>query len=662
MKQQWNLQRRITTAFAGLALLASASLGLAQNTNPTNTFDNADSTKSFVQWWGGGGAGATMTWDETLDAAGDAASGSVRYEANFVGNSGEQFMTFFTIANRWGWDGGYILDATTYTNLSFDIRVDPASGQRKANNDFGWLEVGLVTDGWGTTYLPGRAIPLSAQGTWTHFNYPMDATLANIDKVVGFFIKMWSDGGHTNSLIFNVDNFMITKPTAPVIIPPPTVAIKKPGPSGVQIIMNDDSAQWQRHAIATPAATGPYMWTSQGSYPVSYSFTIADFPDMISHRGFEAHIYIANEDTAPANSATSGSPDWGVPDIFIFRVENVRNTILTTNTDTTITTNYTYNAMAQIQWKTNYPNANATNIPVLVYPPSVLGTWTVTFTDGTHGSLSGPGITTTNFTLPEDAVLSNFSPSSSFVQFGVFKNDGGNDGHNNQASGTFSHVKFTGAAAPFDDEFSGPTLTNKYEWRKTSTTAVQFVPQGTAWRVDWTLPASGFRLQTKANLESGTWTSLSLGGYDSGGSHHVLVPKTELPSTDASFFRLIKGAYSKLLVLLPGETAAPGTLTGKTGTPTDVQIGALFSFDVKAVDADWFPVTAGVTNTVHLSTTDASAFLNAVGPATDVSLSYGAITVGNNWFGTEGSWTIKAEDVTDPTKTSNTSGPIKVIP
>ena len=94
-------------------------------------------------------------------------------------------------------------------------------------------------------------------------------------------------------------------------------------------------------------------------------------------------MYIVNGDTAGSGNDTSGSPDWNCPDILIFRVENVTHTVLTTN-GTEITTNFTYDALAQIQWKTNYPAANATNVPVAVTAPGVVGTWTVTFTDATQ--------------------------------------------------------------------------------------------------------------------------------------------------------------------------------------------------------------------------------------------------------------------------------------
>ena len=47
------------------------------------------------------------------------------------------------------------------------------------------------------------------------------------------------------------------------------------------------------------------------------------------------------------------------------------------------------------------------------------------------------------------------------------------------------------------------------------------------------------------------------------------------------------GAFAKLQLLMPGETAAPGTGTGKTGSPSAQTAGTSFNVTVKAVDANW---------------------------------------------------------------------------
>ncbi|MEI6565150.1 MAG: hypothetical protein WCR20_00625, partial [Verrucomicrobiota bacterium] len=83
MKKTLDLQRMLSVGLSGAALMASTALGLAQNTNPTNTFDATGSTASFATWWGP--TTPTMTWDGALDSANDANSGSARYSAAFTG-------------------------------------------------------------------------------------------------------------------------------------------------------------------------------------------------------------------------------------------------------------------------------------------------------------------------------------------------------------------------------------------------------------------------------------------------------------------------------------------------------------------------------------------------------------------------------------------------
>src|SRR5206468_1987026 len=70
------------------------------------------------------------------------------------------------------------------------------------------------------------------------------------------------------------------------------------------------------------------------------------------------------------------------------------------------------------------------------------------------------------------------------------------------------------------------------------------------------------------------------------------------------------GAFAKLQLLAPGETNAPGTLTGKTGTPIAQAAGTAFSVTVNAVDANWNIVT-NVTDTVAITSSDLNGSLPA---------------------------------------------------
>src|SRR5207248_4652851 len=67
------------------------------------------------------------------------------------------------------------------------------------------------------------------------------------------------------------------------------------------------------------------------------------------------------------------------------------------------------------------------------------------------------------------------------------------------------------------------------------------------------------------------------------------------------------GAVSKLQVLLPGESADPGSATGKTGSPTAQAADTAFSVTVNAVDANW-NLVASAAPTVHLATNKVAGY------------------------------------------------------
>ena len=108
------------------------------------------------------------------------------------------------------------------------------------------------------------------------------------------------------------------------------------------------------------------------------------------------------------------------------------------------------------------------------------------------------------------------------------------------------------------------------------------------------------------------------------------------------------GAATKLQILLPGETAAPGTLAGKSGTALAQTAGTPFTVTVNAVDATWNLVNT-VTDTVRITSSDVNAILPFDA----------ALVAGTQAFSvtlkTGGTRTVTASDITDPAKTANTS-------
>ncbi len=120
-----------------------------------------------------------------------------------------------------------------------------------------------------------------------------------------------------------------------------------------------------------------------------------------------------------------------------------------------------------------------------------------------------------------------------------------------------------------------------------------------------------------------------------------------LPST------AVAGPYTRLQVLLPGETAAPGTGSGKTGTPRPQVAGIPFDITVRACDNTWNTVTS-VTNSIQITSSDASATLPA--PA-QLQSGVGTFTVTLNAGGT---FQILAHDQTDGTIPDGTSSSVTV--
>jgi uncharacterized protein (TIGR02597 family) len=141
---------------------------------------------------------------------------------------------------------------------------------------------------------------------------------------------------------------------------------------------------------------------------------------------------------------------------------------------------------------------------------------------------------------------------------------------------------------------------------------------------------------------SGSWTVTASDVTNSG-----ITPNT------GSTVTVNAGAFTQLQLLVPGETAAPGSPTGKTGTPNAVTTGTAFSVTVNAVDANWNLVNT-ITHTVAITTSDGNAT-----PPPNHALSFGTYDFSVT-LKTAGSATVTATDVTDGTRTPSTSPPITV--
>src|SRR5262249_54679443 len=129
---------------------------------------------------------------------------------------------------------------------------------------------------------------------------------------------------------------------------------------------------------------------------------------------------------------------------------------------------------------------------------------------------------------------------------------------------------------------------------------------------------------------------------------HVSIAANTSPA-----FTVNAGAFAKLQLLVPGETAAPGSATGKTGA-TNLQTPTIpFNVTVNAVDANW-NLTSSVSDNVGITASDTTATLPA-----NAALAAGTQTY-TVAFNTNGSFTVTATDLSDGSKTPNTSPAITV--
>ena len=238
-------------------------------------------------------------------------------------------------------------------------------------------------------------------GKWTHFTFPCAAS--GSVSANGFAFQSTPGGQGTNAIdpiVFHVDNIQLWNP---VTIPSIT-SVTKGTPGGVQMTLdgNGTANLFDQEGITSPFSSNAntdYFWINHT--PATYTFTLTNFPSPASAPQFDAHIYIDNGDSIAAfnnafnyNQTYSGSP-FNMVDYLGLLVQNGTNG----------------GVVATVNWKTNSPNANATNNITFNYPSmaNANGTWTLAFSDNTHGTVTAADGSVSNFTLPDFSSDPNYT-------------------------------------------------------------------------------------------------------------------------------------------------------------------------------------------------------------------------------------------------------------
>lgn len=639
-----NMKNRLTqeaqtwlrSAFCGLLLTGSTTAVLAVPDRTLNTFD------AGIAGVGNAWGGASYVFDAVEDNTGNA-GGSVYVSSDFAADNNTLTMFCNEPPNGAWYFPGPAFNLSSYASVDFDIKWDNTKTLSIAdfNSPPAGGEGGIAI--WATDYpsFTNRPtvgviqVPAAAASGWAHVSLPINPATAAIDPSVGIVFKKWiadpqKVAGGTYG--FWVDNVVLKGAAAPP--PPPSVSLVKPVP-GLAFVAAS-AGQYDRQDIRTVGTS--YSWVG-ASGPVSYSIDVSKIGES-NPAGFQLFMHLV-PGIPTANRADS---DWHEPNVVMWRIMN----------------NADGSGWSDLRFKTNAPESNGTmwtdgqgGFPGGVWNATTKGTWTITFNQDTNVVITAPGGgTVTNNFSPE--VISIFTNYSTDMQINV----GAVPGELNRVGqmAVVTGVKITGTPGQPDltSSFLGAPP-NPGDWGiiAQNPNGVRSILDDAAYWVNWTLPANGYYLQTTTTLNPGSWTDSTIPGYDAGGTHYSFFLNSDLPGTTSGYFRLIKRPFTKLQVLLPGETSAPYTASGKTGTPDAQSAGVPFNVTVNAVDEVWHVVSS--TDTISITSSDTVATLPA-----DAALVLGTATFSVTLNTSPGTWTVTATDVTDGTKTSNTSSPITV--
>jgi len=502
----------------GLAVTGAFLLGLCASQAGEVVINNFNSPDEATLWyWENWSSPTDIFFDDTLDAGGGTSPGSLRVVNKFPNNPGGYSQA--VISQSLGADA----DAETlYSNISFDVKLDPSSYPRVNGTAYGGIEV-IVRNGTNWDWNSFGFFELT-DTNWHHLSFPVKAPA---DKAHHLTVKL-GENNLTNTVIYNLDNLRWTE--LAVVLPPPSMAIEKSRP-GLNLLAAS-SDRYDRQNVKTVGTS--YGWIGSGQ-PVSFSMMISDFPNGTAYPGHQAHMFLV-----PGAPGTESTPDWNEPTCVLFEVK------ATTNGEGIATFHYKTNAPGSNGpgtldgTTTMYFNASPTNGPVgqlgSVTGASILGTWTVTFNQDTNITLTAPDNMTASFVMPPEDAAQFAGDVTAY--FGAMPGQTANIGQTVILGG----VKIEwGAITVLDEPFTAAPL-DPGLWTVSAASAagVAVVTPADPYWVSWTTPASGFTLQTNATLNATGWGDPGLIDALVGTRRRVLIPSTALAAAGGGFFRLVK--------------------------------------------------------------------------------------------------------------------------
>lgn len=374
--------------------------------NPTN-YDYFDSTTQEVysvgditNVWGNwfGGAFSNVVWNATnvnnspsngcMQVNLDWTTGSqfVLHHVDYSQNLGVSSLTYTSVVLDVRWDASSIsatgtLGYASYGPLRFGVRPSGANGTTSSSQD--WFY---------TTNIP------AGDTNWIHLVIPLAANDPN--QVNWGEFLMGADSSTTGSALngpgtFYVDNIRFVGPLTVAVIPPPKMSIQTAVP-GMRMFVGSSATYIREGVITTQGSGEGESWAAGASYPVNYSFQLLSYP--------KANLAITELAVLPEASfnPTSNFQTTIYGNSFLdYQVSNGLYLVLAPYNGNGAVT-------ATVQWKVGLPSGNPTNNVLILTNSTAIGTWTLSMSSATAGTLTGPAGASGSFTIADPTVAADF--------------------------------------------------------------------------------------------------------------------------------------------------------------------------------------------------------------------------------------------------------------
>jgi len=537
-----------------IACLALAAIGLTAGSSQAQT---------VIGNWEGGSSDGWIDWNDLNSVTNDAGSTTSAYSFSSFGavlgssslcvsNKAGGFSQ--TLAIKLEYQPGLTDAFLTNQLLSFTWRV-PAGKP----TDSGYTEIYNITinasgygwndQSWANGTVSGNGsggngakpqigfwggCPVQTQRVTLNYSsvLPLITSPLPTNGFIEIIFGLNGDGTHD---VFYFDDVTLSQTSAPPVYPPPTMAIGK-AVSGLRIFAGS-AGQNDRAELATVDQNQSWIG---GTYPVSYSFRLLDYPADIG----QTHIFLI-----PVNSMPGGPYSYNGID---YTSTNGLWLVISPYSGAQVT--------ATIYWKTNLPNANAYatggNTALRITNSTAVGTWTLTFTGTNAGTLTAPGASAAPFTIADATVATDFT-NPLVAYFGLQPNAAAGVGEY-EDWGSISDAGVAGEKESEDfTKESGRVITASGYWNTAvAGLANELVLVSTndipGYWLYWSMNDKSLPLGSKTNLLTGSWidptyysgygdappyTSAPYGGRTKYGTNNwTLLPKDDLPTVNGAAY------------------------------------------------------------------------------------------------------------------------------